>query len=153
MTTSDTKLQLKKFIRATPQRVFDAWTKPSLMKQWFAPGTMTVPDAQADMRVGGAYKVTMNNADETSPMPTGTYVTYGVYKEIVPNSKLVFTWGWEGPDRHESIVTVEFQAKDGGTEVILTHERLANAEQVQKHTHGWLGCLENLATRIGQQPA
>jgi len=45
MTSSDTKLQLKKFIKAKPERVFSAKTKPALMQRWLAPSTMTVPDA------------------------------------------------------------------------------------------------------------
>lgn len=146
---SDTKLQVRKFINAKRERVFEAWTKPALMKQWFAPGTMTTPDAQADVRVGGAYKITISN-DADKLAASGLHIVYGVYKEIVPHRKIVFSWGWEGPDRHESIVTVEFKEKDGGTEVIVTHERLPNAEQAKLHQHGWIGCLDNLAARVAQ---
>jgi uncharacterized protein YndB with AHSA1/START domain len=146
MTSSDTTLQMKKFIKAKPERVFAAWTQPGLIKQWFAPGTMTVQETQADARVGGAYKIAMLG-EEASDMP-GLYVTEGKYTEIVPNRKLVFTWGWAGPERHESIVTVEFMEKDGGTELVLTHERLLDADSVQRHSHGWIGCLVNLEARI-----
>jgi CubicO group peptidase (beta-lactamase class C family) len=74
--------------------------------------------------------------------------TVGVYREIIPNEKLVFTWGWEGPERHETLVTIELSDRDGGTELVLLHERFADQAAADHHGQGWRGCLENLATRI-----
>ena len=131
-------LRVSRIVKAKRQRVFDAWTKPELMHLWFAPGTMTVPSASADLRIGGAYRVVMKGDAEV------THIVHGVYQEIVPNERLRFTWGWHDvPD--ESVVTVEFRDAEGGTEVILTHERLPDVETRDKHEHGWIGCLANLA--------
>jgi uncharacterized protein YndB with AHSA1/START domain len=132
-------LQVKRMVKARRHRVFDAWTKPELMHLWFAPGTMTVPHASADLRVGGAYRVEIKGDAEVP------HVASGVYQEIVPNELLRFTWGWQGGPDMQSVVTVEFKDVDGGTEVILTHERLPDAEWRDKHEHGWIGCLANLA--------
>jgi uncharacterized protein YndB with AHSA1/START domain len=132
-------LQVTRMVKAKRYRVFDAWTKPELMHLWFAPGTMTVPHASADLRVGGAYRVEMQADAEV------THIVSGVYQEIVPNELLRFTWGWQGGPDSQSVVTVEFRDADGGTEVILTHERLPDAESRDKHQHGWISCLENLA--------
>lgn len=74
-----------------------------------------------------------------------THTTTGVYKEILPPQRLVFTWGWEGPDREETEVTIELKEKDGGTELTLTHARFASTESRDKHQHGWDGCLDNLS--------
>ena len=131
-------LQVSRMVKARRQRVFDAWTKPELMHMWFAPGTMTVPSASADLRIGGAYRVEMSGDAGV------THIVHGVYQEIVTNELLRFTWGWQHVD-DESMVTVEFKDAEGGTEVILTHERLGTAELRDKHEHGWTGCLENLA--------
>jgi len=139
-------LQVKRMVKAKRQRVFDAWTKPELMHLWFAPGTMTAPHASTDLRVGGAHRVEINGDADV------THVASGVYQEIVPNELLRFTWGWQGGLEAQSVVTVEFKDADGGTEVILTHERLPDVEWWDKHQHGWIGCLENLAAlfeRIG----
>lgn len=136
------RVQLRKFIDAKREKVFKAWVDPALLKQWFAPGDMTTPLAETDARSGGAYKFQMKNSKDK------TFTTYGTYQEFVPNEKLVFTWGWEGPDRHETLVTVEFVDKDHGTEVILTHERFVDQGSADHHAEGWEGCLANLADRI-----
>jgi uncharacterized protein YndB with AHSA1/START domain len=125
-------------IKARRPRVFDSWTKPELMHLWFAPGTMTVADAAVDLRVGGAYRVEMRSDGAV------TNIAAGVYTEIVPNERLSFTWGWKNFPGPESQVTVVFRDVDGGTEVVLTHDRLPNEESRDKHQHGWLGCLANL---------
>jgi uncharacterized protein YndB with AHSA1/START domain len=137
------ELRVSRFIAAKREQVFQAWTTPALMRQWFCPRDMIAPHAEADPRVGGGYKVQMkNNKGEL-------HTTYGVYRQIIPNEKLVFTWGWEGPERQETLVTVELRDKDGGTELVLTHERFATQESADMHAQGWRGCLENLAFRIG----
>ncbi len=145
MNTENTRLQLTEFIAASREKVYKAWTDPEWLSRWFAPGEMTVPLAEVDARVGGQYRIQMKNSKDDE-----TFTTRGEYQELVPNEKLVFTWGWEGPDRHESLVTVELRDKDSGTEMVLIHERLANAESAKSHTEGWQGCLANLAGRIGQ---
>ena len=137
--SENTSFQVKRMVKASRQWVFDSWTKPELMQLWFAPRSMTVPAASADLRVGGAYSVEMEGGTDF------THVAIGVYKEIVPNRRLSFTWGWQNDPSAESLVTVVFRNFEGGTEVILTHERLASEESRDKHLHGWEGCLENLA--------
>jgi uncharacterized protein YndB with AHSA1/START domain len=136
-----TSLHLTKLIRARRERVFEAWTNPELIKQWMGPGDITVPAAQVELKVGGRYRMEMDNAGKQ-------LAVYGEYVEIVPNRKLVFTWGWEGPNRCETLVTVRFEDKDGGTEVTLLHERFANADDMGRHEHGWTGSLAKLATVV-----
>lgn len=142
MKKADTSLQIKKFINAPKEKIFNAWTHPEQIKRWFAPGNMTVPFAEGEAVIGGHYKIQMKN-DKNE-----IFTTYGQYKEIIPNQKLVFTWGWEGPDRHETLVTLELTERDGGTELTLTHERFIDAAQKNHHAEGWEGCLANLADRI-----
>ena len=50
-------VQVKRFIKAPPERVFTAWTTPEQVKQWFGPGTCQVLEAQVDPRVGGTYRI------------------------------------------------------------------------------------------------
>ena len=144
MDEEKTRLQLRQFISASRAQVFKAWTHPEWVSRWFAPGDMTVPIADVDVRVGGQYRIQMKNSEGK------VYTTTGEYQEIIVNEKLVFSWGWEGPQRHESRVTVELHDKDSGTELVLTHERLESEESAGKHTQGWQGCLANLAARIDQ---
>jgi uncharacterized protein YndB with AHSA1/START domain len=105
------------------------------------PAPVTVESAELDARVGGRYRIAMDS--------TGTkYVATGEYREIDPGRRLVMTWGWEGPTRYDTLLTVLFEDKDGGTEVTLTHERFATAEDAGHHEHGWAGSLDKLATLL-----
>lgn len=149
-----TSLTVSKWIKAAPARVFKAWTSPQQMSKWFAPDLQKItPHVQADFKVGGHYRIEMKQA-YSKPIVNGKYL------EIVANKKIVFSWVWEGtgncsegaseakssdPVAVDSVVTVEFKDKNGGTEVVLTHERLPNTDQAERHTQGWTGCLENLA--------
>ena len=69
----------------------------------------------------------------------------GTYQQIVPNELLVFSWGWPEDPSPETLVTVEFRDAEGGTEVVLTQERIPNAEVAQRNQFGWTGMLEKLA--------
>ena len=87
---AQTSLRMTRLIKARREKVFEAWTRPEIIQQWMGPGPVTVTRVPADAKVGGSYRIEMDNA--------GTkYVTFGEYLEVVPNRKLVFTWGWEGP--------------------------------------------------------
>lgn len=144
MNRSDTPLRIKAFIRAPRAKVYAAWTRPELIQLWFAPCAMTVAHASAEVVVGGQYRIQMKDADSEE-----TYTAFGVYREIVPEQRLVFTWAWEDKEPPDSLVTVEFHDKDDGTEMTLTHERLIKPEHVNSHAEGWRGCLDNLEARIG----
>ncbi len=135
------KLVLKKVIKASRQKVFEAWTQPELMKKWYAPGEMKVPNASSDLRVGGAYSVEMKG-DMGGQLVNPT--AKGTYKKIIPNELVSFTWQWQGDSTAETLVTVTLKDVDGGTEVTLTHEQFMSVEAKEKHQHGWQGCLENL---------
>src|SRR4051794_31083991 len=107
-------LRVTKLIKAPRAKVFAAWTSPEMLKHWFFPEDMSVKSAETDVRVGGAYRATMAS-------PTGTFTAYGNYTEIVDGEKLVFTHHWDEGDRRETLVTVTFADKNGGTEVTLVH--------------------------------
>jgi len=145
-----TTLTLTTVVKAKRSTVFAAWTKPEIIKRWFAPGAMTVPNARADVRVGGAYLIEMHG--EMGGKMVNPSVA-GVYREIVPDQRIVFTWAWVGDPSPETLVTVSFRDVAGGTEVTLVHERFASSEARDKHQHGWQGCLDNLALRIADGAA
>jgi uncharacterized protein YndB with AHSA1/START domain len=141
------KLVVKKVIKASQKEVFDAWTQPELMKQWYAPGEMKVPNASADLNIGGAYSVEMKGemgGEQVNPVVSGTY------RKIIPNKLISFTWSWQDDPTPETLVTVQFDAVSGGTEVTLTHDRFGSIEARDKHQHGWLGCLENLSRHFAR---
>src|SRR3990167_28285 len=79
------ELVLTRIIDASPEALFRCWTDPELMKQWFAPKPFTVPVVETDPRAGGASLVVMRDPDGND------YPNPGVYLEVVPNKKIVFT--------------------------------------------------------------
>jgi uncharacterized protein YndB with AHSA1/START domain len=137
-----TRLTMTRTLPAKPEVVFAAWTNVEKVRTWFAPGPLTVDAAHVDARPGGTYRIAMRE-------PGGiVHVYHGTYKELVPNRRLVFTWKYEGGADPEMLVTVELEAKAGATVLVLTHEKLASAESKVRHTEGWMGCLDKLATAV-----
>lgn len=133
------KLQVSKVIRAKRERVFEAWTKPEIMQRWFGPEGMSCNDAKLDVRVGGEYRI------EVTAAATGKVSwASGVYQEVVPNELLRFTWlgCWRADE--ESVVTVSLRDVEGGTEVTITHERVADAQGMAGYEQGWTGSLTKL---------
>lgn len=141
----DAELELRRVLPAPADAVFDAWTRPELMVQWFAPRAMTTPLARVDLREGGAYRVEMQSADGTRFVATGTYL------EIVRARRLVFTWGSEGADRQETLVTVELHPRGDETEIVLRHTRFPARELRDSHLDGWGGALEKLAEVVARR--
>jgi len=137
---STVTLRLQRSFAAPRERVFQAWTTPAEMKQWKAPGDMTTPLAEVDLRPGGKYRIHMRASDGAE------HHLVGVYRVVEPPKKLVYTWRWENePDAPETLVTVEFFERGGATDLVLTHELFPNEEARSKHEHGWTGCLDKLA--------
>ena len=131
-------LVVKRTIPATVDELFDAWIDPDSLAEWMHPGTSRRADVKVDARVGGAYEVIMN-------YDAGQKRHYGEYRVIERNRKLVFTWFSDATHHMETLVTVEFNIVNAGTEIVLTHERLPDQEASQAHGRGWTMGLEQLA--------
>jgi uncharacterized protein YndB with AHSA1/START domain len=109
------------------------------MRRWFAPtDAFAVPIAEADVRVGGRYRIVMKAPDGEE------HDVRGEYREVVPVEKLVFTWAWRATPERESLVTVRLRPLGTGTELTLTHEKFYDAEARDRHEQGWIGCLARL---------
>src|SRR5262249_38553101 len=111
-------LTLKRRLNATPAKVYAAWTDPEKVTRWMGPEGVTGLRAEGDPRVGGRYHWIMRSADGE------THDVSGVYREVVPNRKLVFTWAWKSTPERESLVTIELAPDGDGTLLTLTHEHL-----------------------------
>jgi len=139
---SDSALEIRRIYKASRERVFQAWTDPDQLKKWFAVSEgFKTPIAEVDLQVGSPYRIGMQ-----PPGGDAVLIAGGVYQQISPPEKLVFTWRWETPDPNEpeTLVTVEFYEQGDDTEVVLKHELFISVEQRNRHGDGWLGCLEQL---------
>jgi glutathione S-transferase len=132
-------VEVRRTIRAPRQRVFDAWTKADELKAWHAPGPLTVSLAEIDLRPGGAFRIHMRAPDGTEHRATG------VYREVDPPRKVVYTWGWEGEHKvKDSVVTLEFHERGNATEVVLTHSGIMDDEERSNHEKGWTAIIDKL---------
>jgi len=139
--TANFSLEIKRVIKAPRDQVYAAWTDPAQLKQWFGPENVKTRALIADARVGGEFRWDLVNSE-------GEKMTMrGEYRELQLDKKIVFTWQWQDDEdweNHVSIVTVELDDADGGTELRLTHEELPNEESRDGHTRGWNSALDKL---------
>lgn len=136
------EVRLVRQIKAPPGRVWAALTDPKLMIQWWCPDAGTTLTATADLYPGGRFSIVFRMLDGQEHNPTG------VYREVLPEQKLVFTWEWPGSPERESLVTVQLQAVPGGTQLTLVHAQLPEAA-AQSHAAGWAGLLDQLQHFLG----
>jgi uncharacterized protein YndB with AHSA1/START domain len=138
-------LTLTRDYEADRTKLFRAWTDPEMLKQWFGPPGVLTLDAHVDLRVGGEYRLTLQE-------PGGATIVHGgVYQTIDPPDKLVFTWvledqGCEGSEGlfAETIVSLSFEAHGRGTRLVLTHAFLPTEASRAAHAEGWEGSLDRL---------
>ena len=134
---ADRQFQLRQNLSAAPYEVFNAWTQAEALKAWFAPGPMTTPEAEMDARVGGRYKITLEEPDGTRHTATG------VFEEVVPYERLVFTWRWTR-GTEDLRVTITFKPEGKATQLTIVLDGFTNEESRAKTRQGWTGCLEKL---------
>jgi uncharacterized protein YndB with AHSA1/START domain len=131
-------LTLKRRIDAPPAKVFEAWTDPEKITRWFGPTGVETFLAECDLRAGGRYRIAARSPDGEE------HHVGGVYREVVPNEKLVFTWAWRSTPERESLVTVLLKADGNGTILTLTHEQFFDEAARDRHQRGWTGTLDKL---------
>ena len=134
-------LTVRRTIEAPRERVFHAWSDPEALKQWWCRPGVETPSAEVDLRVGGRYRLGMRR-----PADGESFSLSGVFQEVTPPERLVYTWLWKGqnPETHETLVTVEFKDRGEKTEVVLTHERFPDVQMRDQHNQGWNDCLDSL---------
>lgn len=147
-TQAQHELVLERILDATPEQLFHAWTEPELMKQWFAPKPWTTVRIENDVRAGGGSLVVMRSPEgQDMPCP-------GVYLEVVPNRKIVFTdaytAGWVPSQKPFFTGIVTFEPVEGGKTRYTARALHWTAEDRETHEkmgfhEGWGQCAEQLA--------
>ena len=131
-------LTLKRRLNASPEKVYAAWTEPTHLTQWFGPEGGVVERADLNVRPGGRYTIVFHTKDGEQ------HHVSGVYKEVVPNEKLAFTWAWRTMPERESFVTILIKADGAGSILTLIHEQFADEPARDRHEWGWTGALNKL---------
>ena len=116
--------------------------------EWWGPDDGPVLIAETQARVGGRFRVRFRMLDGTEHESSGEYL------EVVNPTRLAMTWRWaEGmEDPGESRLEFDLSPVAEGTELTLTHSRLADPASLESHEAGWSGSLDKLARRFAAAP-
>jgi uncharacterized protein YndB with AHSA1/START domain len=148
-----TTLQIRRVFQAPREKVFRAWTELQAVEQWMC---RDVPSHRGSFplfnaHAGGGYMI------EVTDSKTGAeYIGNGVYREVKPPDKIVFTWKWtlkragggETSLHPETEVTVEFFERGRSTEVVLTHRGFLTTKEFDETNTGWNGCFDVLVNYL-----
>lgn len=110
---SERELVVTRTFNAPAHIVYEAWTKPELLKRWWTPKSfgMTFASCEADVRTGGTYRFVFSHPDFPQPM-----AFFGRYIEVTPNSRIV----WTNEESADAVVTtVTFEEKGNTTLLVL----------------------------------
>lgn len=137
-------LHLQRVFDAPRALVWKAWTTPETVVLWLGPVEWPAVSVSQDLRVGGEWRACLRSPETGEDLWQG-----GIYREIVPPERLVFTFKWD--ESHEdgppvdTLVTVEFaELPDGRTRMDFTHEGLKSEQSLAGHRHGWTSTFERL---------
>jgi uncharacterized protein YndB with AHSA1/START domain len=149
-----TVVRLERVMPAPPREVYRAWLDPDLLRRWLAPGGITVRRAEVEARVGGHFRIWhVESGDDVGGFECEIV-------ELVPDERIVFRWGFVGPERtagpvFDSVLTITLRAvRGGGTMLTLVHERLEDLAAAKPHIAenvqvGWELVLEKLGVTLG----
>ncbi|HYL02237.1 MAG TPA: SRPBCC domain-containing protein [Steroidobacteraceae bacterium] len=127
-------------IAARPSIVFDALTTPEGIRCWLGPDEGPVLIAEADVRVGGRFRLRFRKLDGSEHESSGEYL------EVRRPERLAMTWRWlDAEDPGVSRVEFDLRPVRDGTELTLTHSALADENTRRSHEEGWRGSLTKLA--------
>jgi uncharacterized protein YndB with AHSA1/START domain len=142
-----TGVELKKYLSATPEKVFAAFADPQLVARWLKPAPdITLSVLQFEFREGGKYRFAYHVPGAAVPM-----IVFGSYSTIEPPSRIVFSWSIEPPDEHAGIdseVNVAISRIGDRTQLVIRHDKLAQPDAERRHAAGWEGAVDQLALLV-----
>jgi uncharacterized protein YndB with AHSA1/START domain len=136
-------LVLRRTYPVPRERVFAAWTNPQTAARFLSVGDTKATVAHMDVKVGGTFSIAMDSPEHER------FIARGTYLEVNAPKRLVMTWRWEEDDpaeEHESLLSLDFNERNGETEFVLTHEKLASVESRARHEEGWSAMIDQLTT-------
>ncbi|MGR0318801.1 SRPBCC family protein [Agromyces sp. ZXT2-3] len=146
----DAQFTITRVFDAPRELVWRAWTESADAAEWWHPRDIVIKDGSVavDARPGGRYAYTMvNPADGTE------YPTVGVYREVVPPRRLVFTWASPGePDETAPVVTVDLRELDDDRTEMLFHLRGFPGRPGDANVYdGWDSAFDLLGEQLAAQ--
>jgi uncharacterized protein YndB with AHSA1/START domain len=129
-------------IRATPDKVWNAFVDPRELVHWWGPDAGPTLSAETDVRVGGTFKIVFCTT-------TGErFESHGEYLELEPPRRLVMSFWFSVTPHLPSRVTVSIVAAADGAEVTVTHDGFSDENLRITHEEGWKGALGKMAVHL-----
>jgi len=153
--TPSKRLVIERLLKASPERVFDAFTDPAQLERWWWPKGFSCPAAEVDLRVGGKYRLTMEWPSSVPAEARFSHQMGGEYYEIDRPHRLVMSGRVLDDVQGElfaTLVEVTFEARDGGTALTIRQsyfEPMPPAEAMGGAEQGWSEQLDKLERLIG----
>ncbi|MBL4603449.1 MAG: SRPBCC domain-containing protein [Emcibacteraceae bacterium] len=142
MSSKSHSFKVKQMINATRTVVYNAYSDPEALKNWFSPSLeIQIEILKFNFEPGGDFRFRYTMEDGSK------LVVGGCYTNIDPPCQLAFTWIWEEPDQHAGIptlVVIQFNEENGKTNVTIEHKHLPSLEACLRHKAGWQGTLGRL---------
>ena len=154
--TSAKQLVLQRTIKASPERVFDAFTDPEQLKQWWWPNGFSCPAAEVDLRVGGAYRLAMEWPGAIPADQQFSHHMGGEYYEIDRPRRLVMSgraFNNEQGELFATLIEATFEARDGGTALTIRQsyfDPMPPAEAMGGAQQGWSEQLDKLERLLAE---
>jgi uncharacterized protein YndB with AHSA1/START domain len=131
-------------IKASPAKIFAAWTRPEFMARWWGPDGGLVLSTEADPHVGERVRVVFQTLDGL------THDCRDEYREVVPERKLVFMREWVATPEQRSLVAVDLRTLPGGAELVFTHTQFDDETTRDDHRRGWNSAFDKLDALLAQ---
>ena len=145
MDPSALSLEITRTFKASPERVYAAWTDPVQLAQWWGPDDAETLSLEADVRVGGDFIWRLRTPDGEEMQSVGKFL------ELVPAERISFSWKWDDDEdwaKVPSTITVHLAPKEGGTEMRFHHVGFPSETSRGNHQGGWESTLGRLAKML-----
>lgn len=140
-------LELKRIVPAARSVVFRAFSDALELAKWWGPTGFTTPSIEFEPRIGGSYRIKMQPPDGDH------FFLTGVFLEVSPPARLVYTFVWEEPDPDDVENSVGLSLRDLGesTEVVLMQGPFKTPERRTLHCDGWTEAFDKLEHLLSAQ--
>ena len=138
---AERELVITRIFDAPRELVFKVWTDPRHARNWFGPKDHPATHLEMDVRPGGAWRGCLRSTESGAELRLG-----GVFREVAPPERVVFTFAWEeeGERGLETLVTLTFAEQDGKTRMTFRQAPFQSVEERDGHQGGWTSSFDRL---------
>ena len=140
--SQENELVITRIFDAPRELVFRAWTEPERFMKWTGPRGFVGSNHTIDLRPGGAWRVMIKKESNGEELWHG-----GVYREVAPPERLVFTFAWDGDDgkpENEMLIELNLEEHEGKTKMTFRQTRFKSIAQRDGHRGGWNSSFDKL---------